>query len=136
MSLINSNANYAANCYHSLCGMAKTFLLQKKAAVDEPLPFVGSRQHGLWSKAWASQITSWDEHIGRAHTSWSRVQASLVSWRGADWIMQQRLFSISRANFGSVSGLGATRTDTRAAPGFVPKRWVDALTVAKDIARC
>ena len=70
-------------------------------------------RHGKWGSAWAKDVSTWGDHVCRNHDSaaWSHA---LLTFHSEDWLVQQRLAS---------SGLGESRTNTRAFHGKVQRRW-------------
>ena len=92
---------------------------RRSAVIDEL--FV---RHGSWADFWVQRWHSWDAHLQR-HTE--LPASKLLLYRDAEWLQGQRssfapAFSISSRSWTSAAG----RTATRAAPGFIAKRWSEA----------
>ena len=90
-----------------------------------------AREHGLWSDKWFCRALKWDEHVER-HPE--LVIAPLRLWRGKQFLIERRqelLPAFPRLLSSSLSAL-AGRTGTRAATGFVHKRWHDGIEYAKE----
>jgi len=81
-------------------------------------------RNGSWVDFWIQRWQSWDAHLQRH----PELPASkLLTYRNAAWLRAQRstfapTFAISSRSWTSAAG----RTATRAAPGFIAKRWSEA----------
>ena len=76
---------------------------------------------GKWSTKHLDRVLAWDSHLRRPRNS-SSWAASLLDYKGEDWLRQRRL-THSRGS--------GSRTGTRAAPGYVATRWHDGIAFAK-----
>ena len=78
-----------------------------------------ARQQGTWGAEHATRIVHWAEHLERPRNK-SSLAAILYSWRGPTWLQQRREES------------GIMRPQTRASPGFLPKRWGESVNDARQ----
>ena len=77
-----------------------------------------ARQHGTWGSDHAKRVVEWAEHLERPRNQCS-LASMLYVWRGPAWLENRRIES------------GAMRPATRALPGYLPKRWDEAIEDAK-----
>ena len=76
-----------------------------------------AQRSGLWSKAWATSLATWDAHLQRAHDkqAWT---PKVLGWRDSAWLSLQRLLS----SHGIESRLG-----TRVVQGRPKPRWQESV---------
>ena len=81
-----------------------------------------ARKCGLWSKAWASALNTWNAHLERGHDkqAWT---PQLLGFRDSLWLSLQRLWS----SHGAESRLG-----TRVVQGRPSPRWQESLAVSRS----
>ena len=118
--------------------MVRILMVCKYEPFDDPASYAKrcnrlassvASQHGRWSSIWRQRVVNWNSHLDRArnHRSWA---AKTLLWHGREWLQEQRI-----ANCGQWGSMLAGRTDTRAAPGIVHKRWHDGVDVAFEDSR-
>ena len=73
-----------------------------------------ARHQGLWGTEHAKRVIAWSEHLERPQNK-NSLASQLYLWHGPDWLQNRRVES------------GVMRPATRALPGFLPKRWDEAL---------
>ena len=78
-----------------------------------------SRQRGAWGQDHAKRVVEWAAHLERPSNE-SSLASMLFMWRGPAWLQSRRLDS------------GVMRPYTRALPGYLPKRWDEAIPDARS----
>ena len=73
-----------------------------------------------WSRYWARSVRTWNDHVLRNHDprTWSY---SVLMWHDQKWLSKVRM---------ACSGVGESRTNTRAVRAKVHRRWEDGLDIA------
>ena len=80
-----------------------------------------ARQHGTWGSDHAKRVVEWAEHLERPRNQDS-LASMLYAWRGPAWLHNRRIES------------GVMRPATRALPGYLPKRWDEAIEDARGFS--
>ena len=73
-----------------------------------------ARHQGLWGTEHVRCVIAWAEHLERPRNN-NSLASQLYLWHGPDWLQNRRVDS------------GVMRPATRALPGFLPKRWDEAV---------
>ena len=80
-----------------------------------------AKLHGEWGAEHARRVVTWAQHLKRP-SNHSSLASKLYLWRGPSWLQQRRLDS------------GVMRPGTRAMPGYLPRRWDEAVEEARCFA--